>query len=190
MQNKDYNDFYDTVIKKCIDRIIENAESNECDYKESRCKRSIYKHYQIKRDYIKDKYMQKTAEAALDRHKVAACMMYAILKVRPIKVNRYIWRLPEKILLANEYLAFYVALNIIEMYKKDELKEKLNSKDVKYEIIAPKTYHEGKDSTFESNTCRALYYIRLRGIERFDIFAYSSILFMLEKYTDTIYEND
>lgn len=196
MQSSDYNDFYHKVIQKCIDQVESDSQQGECIYKGDRCRKRIYKCYQTKRDAIKNKYMQKTSDAALDRHKVAACMIYAILKVQPIKVNRYIWGLSEEKLLANEYLAFYVALNIIAMYKKDELLEKSENRDIQYKIIVPKTYHEEDPKTksesgdpkvdFVSNTCRALYYLRLRGIEKFDLFAYSTILFLLEKYTDTI----
>lgn len=55
-------------------------------------------------------------EKALDRHKVASCMMYAVLKSRVLKVNRLVSHLPNRLLMANEYLAVYVGLNIIEQY--------------------------------------------------------------------------
>lgn len=183
MIKEDYIDFFERVIRPCIDKIIEETAQYECCYRGEKCKQYIYSHYQNKRDFVKDKYMKKSEVAALDRHKVAACMMYAILKTKPIMVNRFVPDLPEKALLANEYLAFFVALNIIEMYKKDESEEKKPS-----EIVLPKTYHEDseKNSDFLSNTCKALYYIRLQGIEKFDVFAYASVLFLLEKYTDTV----
>lgn len=187
MQKADYSDFYNTVIKPYIEEITADCGLGECKDKGSHCKYRIYKCYQEKRDSVKNKYMQKADDVALDRHKVAACMVYAILKVQPIKVNRFLWNLPEQKLLANEYLAFYVALNIIAMYKRDELREaKMEKEAADYEIIVPKTYHEGEGADFVSNTCRALYYLRLRGLTGFDIFAYATIFFMLEKYTDTI----
>lgn len=179
----DYINFFERVIRPCIDKIIEETAQYKCCYRGEKCKQYIYSHYQNKRDFVKDKYMKKSEDAALDRHKVAACMMYAILKTKPIMVNRFVPNLPEKALLANEYLAFFVALNIIEMYKKDESEGKEPC-----EIVLPKTYHEDseKNSDFLSNTCKALYYIRLQGIEKFDVFAYASVLFLLEKYTDTV----
>lgn len=186
MQRADYGDFYDTVIRRYIDEITADCSFSECVDRGLRYKYKIYKCYQEKRDSIKKKYMRKTDDAALDRHKVAACMMYAILKVQPIKVNRFIWNLPERKLLANEYLAFYVALNIIAMYKRDELRNAHSEEAANYKLVVPKTYHEGDGSDFESNTCRALYYLRLRGLNGFDIFAYATILFMIEKYADTI----
>lgn len=187
MQKADYSDFYDIVIKPYIDEITADCSLGECKDRGPRCKYRIYKSYQEKRDSIKNKYMRKRDDVALDRHKVAACMVYAILKVQPIKVNRFLWNLPEEKLLANEYLAFYVALNIIAMYKRDELREaKMEKEASDYKIIVPKTYHEEEGVNFVSNTCRALYYLRLRGLIGFDIFAHATIFFMLEKYTDTI----
>lgn len=182
MIKNDYDDFFSIVIRPCIDKIIVETEQYGCHYVGGKCQNSIYHHYQNKRDFIKDRYMKKAEDAALDRHKVAVCMMYAILKTKPIKVNRFIPDLPEKALLANEYLAFFVSLNILEMYRKDQLGENADC-----EIILPRTYHEDSEnkSDFLSNTCKALYYIGLQGIEKLDVFAYSSILFLLEKYTDS-----
>lgn len=182
MQKSDFDDFYDVVIMQCIKKVLKEAKQNECKYKGERSKYKIYKYYQDKRDFVKNKYMLQTEDIAIDRHKVAACMMYAILKENPIIVNRLEYRLSEEILLANEYLAFFTAVNILEMYKKHE--NKLSNAD--YEIVLPKTYHEHNEgsSDFLSNTCKALNYIKLQGINKFDVFAYSSILFLIEKYTE------
>lgn len=54
-------------------------------------------------------------------------------------------------------------------------------------MIFPITYHEtpSEESDFIDNLCKGLYYLR-RKIDKMDIFAYSTILFFVEKYTDTI----
>lgn len=183
MKKSDYDDFFSVVIQKCIDKVLDEAEPYQCAGERKNSQYRIYQYYQSRRDAVKDKYMDKKADVSLDRHKVASCMIYAILKAEPIKINRFIPNLPERILLANEYLAFFVALNIVEMYKKDESEEKEN-----FEIILPRTYHETAENQqdFLCNICKALYYVRLKGIEKFDVFAYSSILFLLEKYTDVV----
>lgn len=144
------------------------------------CKKKIFYFYQKKRDYIRSNYMTKEYNVALDRHKVASCMLYAILKVKPFSVNRNV-KLDEKLLLANEYLAFYVALNIIENYRM--------SVDGKQEdecqILLPETYQEMKGSTdYLSNMCRNLYFLSVYDVDKYDVLAYSNILFLLEKYTD------
>lgn len=185
MTIKDYDDFYEEVIVKCIKDICDYHSLRYPDIpalqlKENR-KKEIFQFYQKKRDFIKYNYMAKTNLVALDRHKVASCMVFAILKACPFKINRFISDLPEEILLANEYLAFFVALNIIEMYKLDDLKVEEG-----FQIIIPQTYHEKEDSanTYESNLCKAWYYIRIDDIEKFDVFAYANIFFLLQKYTE------
>lgn len=193
MRLQDFNEFYKVVIGKCIDEIKEYAKKNgyvdlECFQKnkdDSKVIMSMYRNYQKKRDYIKYNYMSKKNPVALDRHKVAACMVYAVLKANPIKVNMWIPNLPEKIVLANEYLAFYSALSIIEMYKLDEFKDR--NIDNAYQIIVPKTYHEAENpqNTYESNLCKVWYYVRIDNIEKFDTLGYANVFFLLEKYTDT-----
>lgn len=193
MRIQDFNEFYKVVIGECINEIKQYAK--ECGYinlecfrenkSESKVSISIYRNYQKKRDYIKYNYMSKKNPVALDRHKVAACMVYAILKASPIRVNMWISNLPEKIVLANEYLAFYVGLNIIEMYKLDEFND--GSIDTDYQIMVPRTYHEDENpqNTYESNLCKAWYYIKIDNIEKFDTLGYANVFFLLEKYTDT-----
>lgn len=187
MKKSDYDDFFTVVIQKCIDKVLDEARPYQCAEVRKNSQYRIYQYYQKRRDAVKDKYMDRKADVSLDRHKVASCMIYAILKAEPIKINRYIPGLPERILLANEYLAFFVALNIIEMYKREGAVEKENC-----EIILPRTYHETAENQqdFLCNICKALYYVRLKGIETFDVFAYSSILFLLEKYTDMVVVKD
>lgn len=185
MKFQDYKDFYEKVIK-CDITIIENyAQQIDISPKSitlrKNSEKNIYKFYQEKRDYVRCNYMSKSIEVSLDRHKVAACMLYAILKAEPLKINRLVPGLPEKILMSNEYLAVHVAFNIIEMYKLDELGMNSN-----YQLFVPKTYNEqeNKDNDYMCNMCRALYYLKIDNINKFDILAYANIFFLLEKYTD------
>ena len=182
MKLEDYDDFCKKVILPYIEQVIILAEDNnckECIKFNSRSLQKIYVYYQRKRDEIKNHYMLPPAKA-LDRHKVAACMLYAILKGKVFRINKIKKTLPHQILMANEYLAVYIAVNIIEQYKRDELD--YNSS---YKLIFPLTYHEenGESSAFLDNLCKSLYYIKPNQI---NIFAYSTIFFFMEKYTDTI----
>lgn len=194
MKLNDYNDFYNEVICKCIDGVFRLASEygldEKCIKKRTDLQNRIFKNYQMKRDYIRSNYMSKRADVSLDRHKVASCMIYAILKTKPLKINRLVWNLPEEILLANEYLAFFVALNIIEMYRLDKMREE--NIIGKFQIIVPKTYHEDlePENTYESNFCKSLYYLSMEDVNKFDVFAYADILFLLEKYTDVYLEED
>lgn len=200
MRSQNFDSFFDTVIMPCISAIEEDAKAKgyehlECFKKsdkvkgKERIKKSIYRNYQNRRDYIKHNYMNKKAEVALDRHKVASCMVYAILKVNPIKVNMWIPQLPLEIVMANEYLAFYVALNIVEMYEFDRIKSE-KAKDDNDEnipnIIVPRTYYESTnpENTYESNLCKAWYYIKIDNIKKYDVLGYANVFFLLQKYTE------
>lgn len=183
MKIEDFEDFCLRVINAYIKDIVTYEEEIgcKCIKVRSRAKRKIFMYYQRKRDSIKRNYMEKTA-VSLDRHKVAACMVYAVLKSRVLKVNEFIPHLPDRLLLANEYLAVYVGVNIIEQYRRAD-----GLKGVKEKLVFPITYHEqaGQDSVFINNLCKGLYYSR-RKINTLDIFAYSNIYFFIEKYTDTL----
>lgn len=182
MEYSTFSDFYDVVIKKYLDEILykfgSKVNSSLKIKKESCIKSKIYKFYQQKRNQVKLNFMQKNV-VALDGHKVAACFIYAILRCKPFKISFSKRNLPEEILLANEFLAFYVALNIVDMYRRHST----DSKNFVTKI--PETYSDNDDpNSFIKNTCKSLHYIY--SIKHIDIFAYSTILFLLEKYTDTI----
>lgn len=200
MRREDFDIFFDTVVNPCIMAIKEDAktkgfENLECfkkndndDKSNKRIKKSIYRNYQNMRDYLKYNYMSKKTEVALDRHKIASCMVYAILKSNPIKVNMWIPQMPLEIVLANEYLAFYVALNIIEMYELDRIEsEGRNDDNEKFSnIIVPKTYYESDnpENTYESNLCKAWYYIKIDNIKKYDALGYANVFFLLQKYSE------
>lgn len=184
MKEQDYKKFYNVVVSACIDDILKYNEQNGFPQnsiirRENRSKK-IFEYYQEMRDYIRCNYMSKKIDVALDRHKVAACMMYAILKAKPLKINRKIPNLDEKILLSNEYLALYAALNIVVMYKMDQCQ----LKEGEYEILFPETYFTDPSNDYVTNYCRTLYYVSMENLNKFEVLAHANILFMLEKYTD------
>lgn len=188
MKVEDFEDFCDKVIDIYIEEIKEYQKPYKCIGVNKLARNSIFKFYQRKRDEIKNNYMEKPVknEKALDRHKVAACMMYAVLKSKVLWVNRFVPNLPNRLLMANEYLAVYVGVNIIEQYRIEDGKNEAENK-----LIFPITYHETNsgESDYIVNLCKGLYYLR-RRIRAMDIFAYSNILFFIEKYTDTILNYD
>lgn len=184
MRVEDYNEFCDEVIRPYTEQIMSLAKIMGCENcirVSERALSKVYVFYQRKRDEIKKNYMTPPVKA-LDRHKVAVCMAYAILRSRVMRVDRWRMPLPNEILMANEYLAIYTAINIIEQYKRDEIGEESG-----YKLIFPVTYHEveGKNSVFIDNLCKSLFYAK-KNLRSMDIFAYSAILFFVERYTDTI----
>lgn len=135
----------------------------------------IYIFYEMKRKEIRRLYMSQEKKP-MDRHKIASNIMCAILKSKIVYVNRLIPNLPNKIIMANEYIAFYTAINILELYK-------IESGFDNYKIIFPETYiEEEKEDSYIENVCKALYYTKNLGIG--EIFSYANILFLLEKNTE------
>lgn len=187
MKTDKFYRFCDSVIKNYITEILEEDKAINClTYNEHRLN-NVYVYYEKKRVELRRKYMNDSSKP-LDRHKVASCMMYAILKARVFRVNRLVKNIPEKLLLSNEYLAFYVAINIVEMFKRAEKDDVFGEK---YVLYFPKAYHihaEYEEGTFVYNTCKSLFFIK--KIKYLDVFAYATILFLLEKYTDTIMIHD
>lgn len=175
-----FEDLYNKVILEYVKDLkgIQEELSIKClKFSEKRARR-IYDYYEKKRLYIR-RYFMNLESKPMDRHKIGAVMLYAILKSRPFHVNRTVPGLPSQLLMANEYLAFYVALNIVESYRKDDVLSGGNE-SAGYKLIFPDTYH---GDLYIENVCKALYYVK--NPDNSDIFAYANILFLLEKYSDT-----
>lgn len=178
---------YTNVILKYVDELLELQKGyglNCLKFRKNRYNK-IYSFYEKERLYIRHYFMD-FENKPMDRHKIGSVMIYAILKSKPFSVNRLIPNLPNKLLMANEYLSFYVALSIVESYIIDDMKER-NENNIKMQLILPKTYHEKQSGesngeVYIENVCKALYYVK--NMNNFDIFAYADILFLLEKHHD------
>lgn len=190
MKQEDYDNFYKQVINGYIQELLEFDSECKALTLDKRAYQKIYNYYEKKRIEIRSDYMMDSSKP-IDRHKTSACMMYAILRSKVFKVNTGIPCLPEPIRLANEYLAFYVAMNIIEQYKRSEALdgEKINEN---YELIIPSTSYESQSNEmtgavrepFISSICLTL--ANIKNIKYFDIFSYATIMFLLEQNTDNI----
>lgn len=181
MDPKDMENFFETVVEKYLQDIEEKfSEYKDCIRIRNSNKdiKKIYKFYEKERERVY-RYMSIDVKA-LDGHKVASCFIYALLKYKLVKVNKLKRKIPEELLMINEYLACTVAMNIVAMYHRNA------KKDSSFILYIPKTNHDSdqNNSAFVSNFCKALYY--LRSSSRFDPFAYSNILFLLEKYTEVV----
>ena len=185
MELKEFQNIYETIISGYIKEIQETDTLKCLTFRKSRI-RKIHIYYERKRREIHTNYMQ-NPKGLIDRHKIASAFMYAILKARVFKVNRLVPDIPVELLYANEYLALYTAINIVEMFKRANKNFAFHEN---YTFYFPKTYHSNEHpyETFVYNTCRGMSLIK--NIEFFDIFAYSTILFQLERYTDVILEYD
>lgn len=195
MKFEDYSDFYKKVIKGYIVELLEFDSSYNALAENTSAYKKIYHFYEKKRMDLRMNYMQDSSKP-IDRHKTAATMMYAILRAKVFKINYRIRNLPDPIRLANEYLAFYVALNIIEQYKRHDEFIRNSITDSQYKLIIPDTVYEGTANlytgqsgySFINSICLTL--ANIKSLKYYDIFSYSTILFLLENDTDNIMSRD
>ena len=187
MTKAKFIDIYKNVLSAYVLDIenIEKGIKKKCLKFNSRKAMKIYDFYENKRRYVRRYFMEKENQL-IDRHKIGAIFMYAVLKSKPFSVNKLIPNLPDQLLMANEYLALYMGLSIVESYR--EYDNTTVKNQVSGKLILPCTYHGGTlqdcGEEYVNNICKALYYIK--NPNYFDIFAYADILFLLEKYTDII----
>lgn len=144
----------------------------------------IFYNYERKRQVIRKYFMTSEAQP-MDRHKIGSVMIYAVLKSQILIINRVKHRLPNELLMANEYLAIYLAFAIVESYRYNDFKKaKYPKEDERWRLEIPDTFHDDSPDTYIDNLCKALYYIK--DPDNLDIFAYSNILYHLEVYTNKV----
>lgn len=193
MKFEDYDVFYKKVISGYIDELVTFDQKYNALTLNRNASKKIYDNYEKKRLEIRNKYMV-VPDKPIDRHKTASAMMYAILKSRVFNVSIIQNpNLPIQLRLANEYLAIYVALNIIELYKRKDETIRNNIAHSNYQLIIPETNYEkqGEDNSngsFITSLCLTL--ANIKKMKYFDLFAYSTILFLLENNTDIIHGKD
>lgn len=180
MEKVDFDEFKIKVLKPYLDELKEYDAPYNCLKINLNYLDRIYWNYQKIRNIIKLNYMDKDSYA-LDRHKVGASFIYGILCSNVIHVKSENRNLPPHLLMANEYFAVNVAINIVEMYKRttDEGCEE-------YNILIPRSYHEKGETNnqFLYELCLGLYEQNIKKC--FNVFAYSTILFQMEEKTDYI----
>lgn len=200
IKNKDkkviYKDEFDKIwvdiilplLSKYIDDYGLKCKSQR--YIESR----IWHNYNNLRDLFIKKYMRYNV-ANIDRHKIAACILKSILKVKPfyipllskLKILLYNKDLkeifnPKKekdnvnnyIYYANEYLALSVALSIINGYIKAD-----SDKPLIHKMILPDPFSD-KDPNYLLDVCIDLHF---SGLKRINVATFSNVFFLWEKYS-------
>lgn len=177
MEKNDFEIFKKNVLIPYLNELKDLDSLNCLKVKFNRLDR-IYWYYQQLRDMIKKGYMQKDT-GALDRHKVGAALIYGVLCANVIRIKKSVPNLSPHLLMANEYFAVNVALNVVEMFKRTT-----DNECEDYQLSIPVSYHntEGVNSPFLYELCLGLYEQNIKKC--FNPFAYSIILFQLEDKTD------
>ena len=185
MELATYEKIWENIIKPKINSML--AKDADIFLNGGQLKEKIWFTYEEYKNKVHS-YMH-NPNGRIDRHKVASVMLYSIIINKPFELNL----LPVKrevnssALLANEILGFNTALAIVRAFILQDAYEKADK--IKQEIfkdgfVFPECQHE----SYPAHVYKMLYYSKLN--ERYDIFAFSHVLFFIEAYTDLIKKNE
>ncbi len=174
MKKETFDALWNNGISIKAERIVDENKGNVVFDRES--KERIFKEYNKLRDYTKISFMQ-NPDGLLDRHKVCACLIYAIIKSKPLVYDnnengvgmQYVF---------NESLAITIGLSLLYNYIVSSGSE--NAQWLKSGFVFPKT-DENRQASYESLLCLMLFYDVKN--KQYSILALANILFMIEEYT-------
>ena len=181
MYKTDFLEFYNNVVKELGVRFeTEYKQFHFCDNPNS-----LYEEYLNQKTILRVLYEKNDSEekALLDRHKVCACMLTAIIKVRLVSGDiesddSFTLSMASRI---NEQLAFMSAwelfLGFLRLHKKATLQHE------NYEL--PDTYH---NESFLDTFTRSLFLANQLNALSTPLIA--NVFFLLEKYLEVKEEND
>ena len=177
MKKSKFDEIWDNVIIPIYDEI----SPREDFYIKRNAKNRIYKQYQKQKNFIKFNYME-DVHKHLDRHKVGACLMYAIVKVQPIVIKKKVLiskfihkeSYSYKYTLLNEHLALYTALSVIESFRQYDIKN--NIETFKRPGVCKPMTTNGESYIY--NTCLDLYFSKRR--DNINVLTFANVFFLLE----------
>lgn len=107
----------------------------------------------------------------MDRHKICACLAYAIIKYSPFTISKKGYSL-ENLFFANELLGIYSAISLLECYNQN------------IKIIFPHTYYTANNiDPYIKTLCTSLYVSKNNKHLKYNILNLANILFLLESYS-------
>ncbi len=185
MDDKNFDDLWDSVIQKHVNNTIKLYSF--------RCEQTQEKKEKIFRAYNESKFFFKSNknEGLIDRHKIAASVMYAILFECPFSIpvtSNNMVKVRDN--LANEYLAIRVGIHLIALFRmkwaiqegKEFLKDLWEFHEDK--ITYPDT---GTKETYLEHFCKLLRRIRIGKEEKSSLLAHC--LFHIEAYYELYAES-
>jgi len=180
-----YEKLWANTIRPKITRMLE--DDDDILFIGDQVKEKIWYAYEDYKNKVHT-YMR-NPDGRIDRHKIASVMLYSIIANKPIELKYLHSKQPLKIssLLANEILGFSTALAIVWsfIFGDAEQKSDKNKVDIfKDGFVFPECRHE----KYENHVFKMLYYSKLN--ERYDIFAFSHVLFLIEAYTELVRKNE
>lgn len=193
MNREEFKDLWD----RCIEPSFEKLKKQDAElYLKDGSFDSLCVCYNEIKNRIKRMYMQSTGEVIkLDRHKVASALVNAILLEKPIfkKVSDKYSGSDEMLMIANEALAFTVALSVLKAFirvKIENNSEEISSDREAYVKLCAEDFAFPKTIVgveYPASVCWAWHHNMLNG--HFDVLGTANLFFMLEKYSVEVYRN-
>lgn len=191
MNRAEFKQFWD----KCILPTFEEfAKVDEKLYIRHGSADSLCREYNDIKNCTKAVFMKKDdAIVKLDRHKIAACMAKAIVLEKPIcKIVDDDYTGKEKeFLIANEALAFSVAMSIIKAYIKLKLEKQdpdFMKRECAYRNICENDFvfpNTIMNVDYKTSVCWAWHHNIVNG--NFDVLGTANLFFMIENYSVEVY---
>lgn len=178
MKKEKFDEIYNNIIFEIKKDIDVNGVAR---FKPASDKR-IFNQYQKERYKLKRYYMKNPNEN-IDRHKIASCIMYSIMKVYPIYIpikTKILYLLKgnkfsQDLSYINEYIAVYTALSVLDnFYQQDQKDGKLDP--CRHKIYIPNTFSD--DYGFLFNMCIDLRFGKQNN--KINLLTFSDIFFLLE----------
>lgn len=172
-----YEEYYDRVIDPVIQ---EYCETNAGIIVLPNVKEKIWENYKKFNSHCKSEYML-DKEKLLDRHKVVACYMYAIIKTNPLICTVAIQNGDISSILLNERLALCFGMTLLRALICDEIEHMFDvdqKRKVKHvfdgEIAFPETNH----GDYKSNLLSQLFHTKTES--NYNILGLAETLYLLE----------
>lgn len=191
MDKQEFKELWDKCILPSFEKLKEQDSSIflRDDSQEVLCRS-----YNDIKNTAKKRFMKVYGkEVVLDRHKVAACLANAIVIDRPVykKIDDSYTGNEDEFMIANEALAFGVALSILRAFielKLERAGDQFGTKRKAYQQICEKDFifpETIMDVTYPVTVCWAWHHNAIGG--HFDLLGTANLLFMIENYSVEVY---
>lgn len=176
-------DLFDTIWEKAVEPTINERKKVYKDYGyfSPRAKKIARRwFYDETQTFVYSFMINETKN--IDRHKIAACMMKAILIAKPFRVNFFDKakqvlkniEVPDMVYLMNQNIALNVAILILQGYIASD-----KHKAIKHNIYFPEPFPEDPKD-YIRDVCLDLYYTKPHDV---NTVTYANVFFLWEKYS-------
>lgn len=198
MTKETFDKIFDEEILPFIEEIKESNSRIQIKDLE-KCKGEIYKEYEDLNSSFKKVIFSNEEENLLDRHKVAACICGAFLKVSVFnkqKLVEEIQKTQERIeawfYYVNELVAFQAGCRFLSFFMVYESQDKEIENKAEHIIMHFPILPKVKQTPRGCYSSLLFYLSRIKdkneiGLEHYDKYAYSMYFYMLEEYYDEVW---